>query len=154
MHHGMWVTHVPWWMSGSLSRGGGETVPGIPGGCTIRNFTYLARCLWHQKWRLIPQSQGWAMYCAYFSDIRSRYFACFRYYNSACVSGSSKIFPPTALSYMLMFTDCIGFHMSRFVVVSSNYKATVCFTLRWSRCIMLHFHAIRGMIIWFVYTQL
>ena len=30
MHHGTCVTHVPWCMSGSLNRGGGENVPGIP----------------------------------------------------------------------------------------------------------------------------
>ena len=34
MHHGTCVTHVPWCISGSLTRGGGETVPGIPGACT------------------------------------------------------------------------------------------------------------------------
>ena len=43
MHHGTCVTHVPWCMSGSLVRGGGENVPGIPGACAIHNFTYLAR---------------------------------------------------------------------------------------------------------------
>ena len=43
MHPGMGVTPVPWCMSGSLSRGGGETVPGIPGACATRNFTYLVR---------------------------------------------------------------------------------------------------------------
>ena len=31
MHHGTCVTHVPWYMSGSLTRGGGENVPDIPG---------------------------------------------------------------------------------------------------------------------------
>ena len=31
MHHGTCVTHVPWCMSGSLTPGGGENVPGIPG---------------------------------------------------------------------------------------------------------------------------
>ena len=41
MHHGTCVTHVPWCMSGSLTRGGGENVPGIPGACAARNFTYL-----------------------------------------------------------------------------------------------------------------
>ena len=41
MHHGTCVTHVPWCMSGSLARGGGENVPGIPGACANRNFTYL-----------------------------------------------------------------------------------------------------------------
>ena len=33
MHHGTCVTHVPWCMSWSLTRGGGENVPGIPGAC-------------------------------------------------------------------------------------------------------------------------
>ena len=33
MHHGTCVTHVPWCMSGWLTRGGGENVPGIPGAC-------------------------------------------------------------------------------------------------------------------------
>ena len=33
MHHGTCVTHVPWCMSGSLTRGRGENVPGIPGAC-------------------------------------------------------------------------------------------------------------------------
>ena len=33
MHHGTCVTHVPWCMSGFLTRGGGENVPSIPGAC-------------------------------------------------------------------------------------------------------------------------
>ena len=33
IHHGTCVTHVPWCMSGSLTCGGGENVPGIPGAC-------------------------------------------------------------------------------------------------------------------------
>ena len=33
MHHGTCVTHVSWCMSGSLTRTGGENVPGIPGAC-------------------------------------------------------------------------------------------------------------------------
>ena len=43
MRHGTCVTHVPWFMLGSLARGGGKNVPGIPGSCTTHNFTYLAR---------------------------------------------------------------------------------------------------------------
>ena len=43
MHHGTLTTHVPWCRSGSLTRGGGENVPGIPGACATRNFTYLSR---------------------------------------------------------------------------------------------------------------
>ena len=46
MHHDTCVRHVPWCMSGSLTNGGGENVPGIPGACTTRNFTYLARGPW------------------------------------------------------------------------------------------------------------
>ena len=33
MHHGTCVTHVLWCMSGSLTCGDGENVPGIPGAC-------------------------------------------------------------------------------------------------------------------------
>ena len=43
MHHGTCVTHVPWCMSGSPTRGVGENHQGIPGACATRNFTYLAR---------------------------------------------------------------------------------------------------------------
>ena len=52
MHLGTCLTHVPWCMSGSLTRDGGKNVPGIPGACATRNFTYLARspCL-EQWWR-------------------------------------------------------------------------------------------------------
>ena len=46
MHHGTCVTHVPWCTSGSLTRDGGENVPGIPGACATRNFKYLARGPW------------------------------------------------------------------------------------------------------------
>ena len=51
MHHGTCVMHVPWCMSGSLTLGGGENVPGIPGACATRNSRYLVRgslqSLWH-----------------------------------------------------------------------------------------------------------
>ena len=46
MHHGTCVTHVPCCMSRSLTRGGGEKVPGIPGACLIHKFTYLVRGPW------------------------------------------------------------------------------------------------------------
>ena len=45
MHHGTRVTHLPWCVSGSLTSGR-ENVPGIPGACATRKFTYLARGLW------------------------------------------------------------------------------------------------------------
>ena len=45
MHHGKCLMHVSWCMSGSLSHGGKENVPGIPGACATRNSTYLVRGL-------------------------------------------------------------------------------------------------------------
>ena len=46
VQHETCVTHVPWCMSGSLIRCGGENVSGIPGACAARNFAYLVRDLW------------------------------------------------------------------------------------------------------------
>ena len=46
MHHGTCVAHVPWCMSGSLTSGGGENLPGIPGACATCNFTYRVRGPW------------------------------------------------------------------------------------------------------------
>ena len=43
MHNGTCVTQVPWCMSRSLTHGGGQNVPGIPGACATHNFTYLVR---------------------------------------------------------------------------------------------------------------
>ena len=46
MHQGTCVTHVLWCMSGSLTNGGGENVPGISGARATRNFAYLVRGPW------------------------------------------------------------------------------------------------------------
>ena len=43
---GTCVTHVPCCMSGTLTRCGGENVPGITGACVTLNFTYLVRGPW------------------------------------------------------------------------------------------------------------
>ena len=76
MHYGSCVTHVPWCMSGLLTRvtgkhvgianqGDGETVPGIPGAYATRNFTYLARgpwsCLSYLKMAWSLQIDMWCM---------------------------------------------------------------------------------------------
>ena len=47
MHHGTCVTHVPWCMPDALKSAVGENVPGIPGACATRNFTYLVRGPWN-----------------------------------------------------------------------------------------------------------
>ena len=47
MHHGTCVTHVSWCMSGLLTRGGRENVPGIPSACApaiLRIFQEAHRC--------------------------------------------------------------------------------------------------------------
>ena len=49
MHRGTCVAHVLWCMSGAATRGGGKNVPGIPGACATRNFTYLARGPWFNR---------------------------------------------------------------------------------------------------------
>ena len=46
VHHGTCVTHVPGCMLGSLTHGGRENVPGIPGACTTRISTNLVRGPW------------------------------------------------------------------------------------------------------------
>ena len=43
IHRGKCMKHVPWCMPGWLPSGGGENVPGTPGACATRNFTYLVR---------------------------------------------------------------------------------------------------------------
>ena len=43
MHHDTCVTHVPWCMSGSLTCGDGENVPGIPGACAPAIL-----CIWQE----------------------------------------------------------------------------------------------------------
>ena len=52
MHHGTCVTHVPWYILGSLTRGGEENVSGIPGACATLNFTFRTRgpFLQHPSW--------------------------------------------------------------------------------------------------------
>ena len=49
MHHGTCVTQVSWCMSGSLTRGCGENVPGTPGACATLNLTDLTRAPWPKR---------------------------------------------------------------------------------------------------------
>ena len=70
IHHGTCATHLPWCMSGSLTRGVGENVPGIPGAWATRNFAYLIRGplerpFWNSlcTWRVEPWNvpEGWKL---------------------------------------------------------------------------------------------
>ena len=60
MHHGTCVTHVPWRMSGSLTRRGGENVPGLLGASAISNFSWVARGPWTSFLAMIrPDAGAW-----------------------------------------------------------------------------------------------
>ena len=70
LHHGTCVTHVPWCMSGSLTRGGGENVPGIPGACAILQICQEAHCL-HSTPRVeapVPLSSWYCLKCWFGAD--------------------------------------------------------------------------------------
>ena len=54
MHHGTCVTHVPWCMSGSLTCGDGENVPGIPGACAPAILR-----IWQEAHGLSPVRPFW-----------------------------------------------------------------------------------------------
>ena len=47
MHHGTCVTHVPWCMSGSRTRGDGENVPGILRACAPAILRIWQEAHWH-----------------------------------------------------------------------------------------------------------
>ena len=58
MHHGTCVTHVPWCMSASLTRGDGKKLPAIPGACAaaILRIWQEAHC---EKWPSGPLGSEW-----------------------------------------------------------------------------------------------
>ena len=82
IRHGTCFRHVPWSMSGSLTHGGGENVPGIPGACATRNFTYLARSPW---WRHDMDTLS-ANYWLLEDSPHTRYFLC----SIACLVKNNK----------------------------------------------------------------
>ena len=49
MHHGTCVTHVPWCMSGSLTCGDRENVPGIPGACAPAILRIWQEAHWRKQ---------------------------------------------------------------------------------------------------------
>ena len=81
MHHDTCVTHVPWCMSGSLTRGGGENVTGIPGAYATRNFTYLVIGPLHEWIEWNKYSQLWMVkkrnqICAFLITLTSLLLRC------------------------------------------------------------------------------
>ena len=69
MHHGTCVTHVPWCMSGSLTCGDGENVPGIPPRMRTCNFAYLARGPCHDVIKVIILTVSCDGISMHYSDV-------------------------------------------------------------------------------------
>ena len=70
MHHGKCVTHVPWCMSGSLTRGGGENVQGIPGTSATRKFHILEEA--HGISYLCPDIHGsWDVFSISWGNLKA-----------------------------------------------------------------------------------
>ena len=69
MHHGTCVTHVPWYMSGSLTCGGGENVPGIPGACAPAISRICQEAHWQSRlhqlgtWERLETDRMWTKTC-------------------------------------------------------------------------------------------
>ena len=81
MHHGTCVTHVPWCMSGSLTRGGGENVRGIPGACApailriwqeahmaVENTSMILAVIRGRGWLWIKRRQVVFRWCKRYSN--------------------------------------------------------------------------------------
>ena len=58
MHHGTCVTHMPWCKWGN--------VPGNPGACATRNFTYLVRVPWRQSHTVAYELSSHLLYGLHF----------------------------------------------------------------------------------------
>ena len=116
MHHGTCVTHVPWCMSGSLTRAGGEKVPGIPGACVTRNFTYLTRgpcAVSDPQWRSFHED---IKYCKKVNEKLAKHV-----WNSYCYQ------PKIIFNYLDQLSPVSEFRMSRYMIaffriIADNYS--------------------------------
>ena len=92
MHHGTCVTHVPWCMSGSLTCGGRENDPGIPGACAPAILRILQEA--HAK-RL--------------SMLR-------------CISSTSYTIPTSVCCIMFYYSDIIVISSDGFMCLIDSYS--------------------------------
>ena len=68
MHHGTCVTHVPWCMSGSLTCGDGENVPGIPGACAPAILRIWQEAHYLNQWWYTSSVKQCGVYRAWFKN--------------------------------------------------------------------------------------
>ena len=63
MHYSTCIIHVPWCMSGSLTRGGGENVPDIPGACISAHEVCFAVWIGRSSFPYLNPTDGVAGHC-------------------------------------------------------------------------------------------
>ena len=114
MYHGTCVTHVPWCMSGSLTPGGGENVPGIPGACASAILRNWQEAHWKPLYRVyIPNFPNF---------YRSGAWRIVLIFHTANLSGVEISFSATVFSLDISRISASGHftnhtHCSRFVMV-------------------------------------
>ena len=138
MHHSTCVTHVPWCMSGSLTRGGGENVCGIPAACPTRNFAYLAR----GPWRIQPcMGALWLAWFDYSCAINSLPMTVTI---SQCVSPYSLLWRFAKVSHYSLDSfviSVVGFNIDKYFSLYNVYVdlSTLYSVFLWTPS--LHFHS-------------
>ena len=136
MHHGTCVTHVPWCMSGSLTRGGRDNVPSILGACATHNLTYLARGPWNHMiwvcsaWELVVTSNShWQPSNATRTQTRNTFWNCIMQWhgNNFRVTGPSwREAIGHRWSPSLASDWCIALMFSYFFVFPGRIKHDAC----------------------------
>ena len=101
MHYGTCVTHVPWCMSGSLTCGDEESVPGIPGACAPAIL-----CIWqeaHALWGCFMGSGTTMLLSGWRGGDRGRY-GWLRRSGIACAVHGICCTCSLPIDYMVLFT--------------------------------------------------
>ena len=124
MHYGTCATHMPWYMSGSLTRGGGGNVPGIPGACASRNFTYLARApLYQSYWMLSVRGYTQWYYTVDLEYCHRQRFLCYGYLCIGSGMGGSR-------TRDMNFSICYFICMILTYLNKSIFKIICCMNLK------------------------
>ena len=83
-------------ISGTLTRGGGENVPGIPCACATLNFTYLARGPWGAKSIALQQRRDIMISIV----INTRQGLSYPFMNEACMHVADDMFKLVSIFVM------------------------------------------------------
>ena len=109
MHHGTWVTHVPWCMSGSLTRGGGKTSPAFPAHAQPVILRIWQEAHWFLQYDIIFTGDMDNFYCLL--NIYHDTFLCdFKWY---CASMSFIVYTLLLCIHSVLFLLALWFHKMR-----------------------------------------